>query len=257
MRARCFVLFWLLACSVRVNGAWTIVSSDELGSRAAVRHIRVTAENGTEQAQLHLAVCDLRQTTFRMIDQPNEPRATLAEAMQRSGALAGVNGGYFDQDFGPVGLLVTGGRFVAPKRKARLLSGILSVSNGRVRLQRSADFSTAGKVSEAVQCGPFLLERRRAVAGLDNTRAARRTFAGLNGNRFVLGFCSPVTLAELAKILAALSADPASAMERALNLDGGSSSAFWVATGETPFSIAGFKQVRDFVAVVRRETADQ
>jgi hypothetical protein len=39
-------------------------------------------------------------------------------------------------------------------------------------------------------------------------------------------------------------------IERALNLDGGSSSAFWVARESTAFSIPEQKTVRDFVGVV-------
>ncbi len=249
------LLFLLLACPVQVRGAWTIISSDESASRSGVRHLRIRATQEDDEAQLHLAVCDPGKTTLRMIDQPNEPRATLADTMHTSGALAGVNGGYFDESFAPVGLLVVEGRVIAPKRKARLLSGILSVAHGRVRLERAAEYSSSAKVSQAVQCGPFLMERGRPVAGLNNSRSARRTFVALGQDGLTLGFCSPVTLAQLAKILATLSAQRDPRMERALNLDGGSSSAFWIAAGEEPFSISGFKEVRDFVAIFPRETA--
>jgi hypothetical protein len=39
---------------------------------------------------------------------------------------------------------------------------------------------------------------------------------------------------------------------RALNLDGGSSSAFWFAAPEKNFSLPELKPVRDFVAIVPR-----
>jgi len=39
-------------------------------------------------------------------------------------------------------------------------------------------------------------------------------------------------------------------IERAMNLDGGSSSAFWFKDGAAPFSISEQKTVRDFVGVV-------
>jgi exopolysaccharide biosynthesis protein len=57
-----------------------------------------------------------------------------------------------------------------------------------------------------------------------------------------------VTLADLGKILATQGIAPDLRVQRALNLDGGSSSAFWFAG--RPFSISEQKRVRNFVAVV-------
>jgi hypothetical protein len=67
-----------------------------------------------------------------------------------------------------------------------------------------------------------------------------------------LGFCSDVTLADLSNILTtALPADLK--IQRALNLDGGSSSAFWFKRANgSAFSIGEEKVVRDFVAIVPR-----
>jgi hypothetical protein len=61
-----------------------------------------------------------------------------------------------------------------------------------------------------------------------------------------------VTLAELGKILATPGLAPELKVQRALNLDGGSSSAFWFAGERGPFSISEQKGVRNFVAVVAR-----
>ena len=73
-----------------------------------------------------------------------------------------------------------------------------------------------------------------------------------NDDRAALGFCSDVTLADLSKILTAQFANDFK-VQRAINLDGGSSSAFWFkrANGSV-FSISEQKTVRDFVAVVPR-----
>ena len=82
-------------------------------------------------------------------------------------------------------------------------------------------------------------------------RSARRTFIAICGaDRVLIGFCSPVTLAQLAKILAKPGLGPDLKVQRALNLDGGSSSAFWFAGERGAFSISEQKTVRDFVGVV-------
>jgi uncharacterized protein YigE (DUF2233 family) len=132
-----------------------------------------------------------------------------------------------------------------------LLSGVLVVSAGRVQLLRTAEYSPKKKADEALQCGPFLLDRGQPVPGLNDTRSARRTFILTSGSdRAAVGFCSGVTLAQLAKILATSGIAPDLKVQRALNLDGGSSSAFWFAGEREPFSISEQKTVRDFLAVV-------
>jgi hypothetical protein len=101
-----------------------------------------------------------------------------------------------------------------------------------------------------LQCGPFLIDRGQPIAGLDDTRSARRTFIVTGGSdRAAIGLCSDVTLAELGKILATPGVAPDLKVQRALNLDGGSSSSFWFAGERGPFSISEQKAVRDFVAV--------
>jgi exopolysaccharide biosynthesis protein len=257
MRARNFSIVLLLALAARASGEWSIVSSDEISSTAAGgRHIRTIIEEkeSGDRVQLHFALFDLAKATLRVIDQPNELRRTLEIMMSKNSCIAGVNGGYFDPDYKPVGLLISDGKLIAPLRKARLLSGVLSVAKGRVRLQRVSEFSMKGKITEALQCGPFLVDHGHAVAGLDDSRSAQRTFVATgNGDRVALGFCSDVSLAQLSRILSSgkIAGDHLE-IERALNLDGGSSSAFWFRDGDEPFSIPEQKTVRDFVGIVAK-----
>ncbi len=123
---------------------------------------------------------------------------------------------------------------------------------------RTREFSRKQKLNAAVQCGPFLVDLDRPVRGLEGVREARRTFAAIaKSDRAALGFCTAVSLADLAKILATVQIADGFKISRALNLDGGSSSAFWVRreTGKA-FSIPEQKTVRDFVAVVPRGSGD-
>jgi uncharacterized protein YigE (DUF2233 family) len=123
------------------------------------------------------------------------------------------------------------------------------VVNGRIQIQRSGTFSLKSKPSAARQCGPFLVERGRAVVGLNDTRSARRTFvATLAGDRAALGYCSPVTLAQLGRLLGV----PQIKMQSALNLDGGSSSGFWFAAENGVFSIREQKTVRDYLGIAAK-----
>jgi len=241
----------LVVGSVRAD--WAVTSS-QTGRAAAAglehRHVAL-AESGTDaRATLELALFSTKSATLRVIDNPTGDD-DLAAAMQREHGLAGINGGYFDPANAPVGLLISEGKLIAPLRKARLLSGVMIVSNGRVQLLRFAEYSSRRNANAALQSGPFLVDRGQPVAGLDDTRSARRTFivAGAS-DRAGIGYCSEVTLAQLGKILATPGLAPDLKVQRALNLDGGSSSAFWVAGERGPFSISEQKTVRNFVAVV-------
>lgn len=253
MRTRLSVFVFLFSGVLSATAAWQIEPGGEGSTTGTIcRHVelRATENERGEQAQLHLAVFDRSRATIEIVDQPNEPRRTLAQIVEGKTFLAGVNGGYFDPEDAPVGLLVRQGKVVSPLRKARLLSGILSVAGGKLRLQRLAGYSSK-RVTEAVQCGPFLVEKGRVISGLNRDRKARRTFVALDRDKVAaIGFCSSVSLADLAQILVAIAPAQALHVESALNMDGGSSSAFWFRGERTePFSIGEQKIVRDFIAV--------
>ena len=130
---------------------------------------------------------------------------------------------------------------------------MLVTTKGRLELLRAAEYSSRKTATAALQCGPFLVDGGAAVSGLNNTRPARRTFFLTTGSdRAAIGFCSPVTLAQLGEILATVRLTPDLKVQRALNLDGGSSSAFWFAGERGVFSIPEQKTVRDFVVITPR-----
>jgi uncharacterized protein YigE (DUF2233 family) len=217
------------------------------------RYIVIEDSAGGDRASLELAIFSTKSCRLRIIDQSSEPRQDLEEVMSRGNFLAAVNGGYFDPDYKPIGLLIVDGTIIAPLQKARLLSGVLSALAKKVQISRVAEFLTTQKPEAAVESGPMLVDLGKSVRGLESTRAARRTFAAVGaGDKAALGFCSDATLADLSSILAAtLTSD--FKIQRALNLDGGSSSTFWFKRANgTAFSIAEEKPVRDFVAIVPR-----
>ena len=255
LRAHKLAAALLLFLCGAAHAEWTIVSSAQQGTgRAGLVHWKATAaesESGA-QATLHLAVFSPKTATLRVIDDA-DARPSLAETMQRENAIAGVNGGYFDVDHKPLGLLISDGQMVAPMRKAKLFSGVVSAVSGRVQIQRTAEYLSKTKPTAARQCGPFLVERGAPVPGLNATRAARRTFVAIAGpETATIGYTSHLTLAQVSEVLATPGVIPEVKLQRALNLDGGSSSAFWFSGEGAPFSIREQKTVRDFIAIVPR-----
>jgi Phosphodiester glycosidase len=246
-------IFILIAFSA-ARGQWIQVSSQSEPSplKGLEHRYLVVEESGSgERASLELAIFSTKACRLRVIDQPSEPRVELEEAMNRGNFLAAVNGGYFDPEYRPIGLLIVDGALLTPLQRARLLSGVLTASAKKVQIARVAEFSLIPKPDMAIECGPMIIDLGKAVRGLESTRLARRTFAAVGaGDKAALGFCSEVTLADLSNILAtSLIVD--FKIQRALNLDGGSSSAFWFKRANgSAFSIGEEKPVRDFIAIV-------
>ena len=246
----------LISFASAAHAQWAQISSQSEPSPAkGLEHRYVVVEHSRsgERASLELAIFSTKSCRLRVVDQPSEPRVDLEDVMPRGNFLAAVNGGYFDPDYNPIGLLILDGKIIAPLQKARLLSGVLSATAKKVQISRVAEFSLNQKLEAAVESGPMIVDQGKSVRGLESSKSARRTFAAItSGDKAALGFCSDVTLADLSNILAVVTI-PEFKIQRALNLDGGSSSAFWFKrAGGSAFSIAERKPVRDFVAIVPR-----
>ena len=252
LSAVALILFFVPSAT---RGEWIEDSAQsEISSAAGLEHRHLLFENSEtdDRASIDLALFSAKSFTLRIIDQPTEARLDLAETMRREKCLAGVNGGYFDPDYAPIGLLIVDGKVFSPLQRARLLSGVVMASSRGVQIVRAREYSRRPSPQAAIQCGPFLVDLGQRVRGLEATRQARRTFAAIDRDgRVALGFCSEISLAQLSAILAGGVSDLK--IDRALNLDGGSSSAFWFARKDgAAFSVSEQKTVRDFVAVVPR-----
>src|SRR4029453_3276943 len=251
MRFRCALLFLVVAATAQAD--WTIVSSaSEAGDDGMVhRHIVLENGAGTERTTADLALLSTKSCTLRVLENEGSTDS-LAEMMRHEKCLAGVNGGYFDEKFAPIGLRIANEQMIAPLRRARLITGILVASPRGVQIVRAREFSRRPGVTAAIQCGPFLVDRGQPIGGLNDANVARRTFAATTtSSRALVGVCSEVSLAELSKILATTSFADDLRIERALNLDGGSSTGFWFARENgSAFSIPELKSVRDFLGIV-------
>jgi exopolysaccharide biosynthesis protein len=251
MRLRCAVFFLVFAATAQAD--WTILSSASERGRDDLVHRHVVLENpvGSERITADLAIFSTKSCTLRVV-QNKDGAESLADVMRHEKCVAAVNGGYFDENFAPIGLRMANGQMIAPLQRARLITGVLVASSRGVQIVRSREFSRRLGVTAAIQCGPFLVDRGQPISGLNDSHLARRTFAATtSSSRALVGVCSEVSLAEFAKILATTSLSADLKIERALNLDGGSSSGFWFARENgSAFSISERKSVCDFVGIV-------
>jgi uncharacterized protein YigE (DUF2233 family) len=230
---------------------WQLTSNSPLAAPAGVQFSERRVDGAAGSASLWVVAFNPKTHAYAVMDNP-DGAYDLGSACAKRGALAGVNGGYFQPDRTPLGLVIRQGVQIHPLEKGKLISGIVSVSPTGVLIQRSGAFKSTPAVREALQAGPFLIEAGKRIAGLNATKSAARTVvfqdtAGRAG--FVV--CKSVSLAEMAEILATPALFPEGKIVRALNLDGGSSTALWV-RGTPPFYQHEWKSVRNYLAIVPR-----
>ena len=212
---------------------------------------------GDRWFEAHTVVLPSGRYAARLVDQPS-PSLLLAppisEITRRAKALLGVNGGYFDPEFNAVGLYVLGGVVRRPYRDRQLLSGTVVIGrSGRLEVRtRQAPYQDA---VYALQCGPLILDPGGEI-GIKNGPGpeARRTVLGV-GDAGELAVIS-TTAVSLRTLAEELHDHPAafgvSRLERALNLDGGPSTAMAALFTEPPLKIEARTPVRTAVVFFAR-----
>ena len=204
-----------------------------------------------KEADNQLVVIDAGENELK----PRHPSPSAAFLSRN--CVAGTNGGFFTQQFKPLGLMVIQGQRLHPlETGSALVSGVLVDNGKKIFLFRSKNFSSWRKAQaeaprEVLQGGPFLVEKGKMVKGLDDTKVAYRSFIATDekGN-WCLGVTSPLSLKELSQWLVSKPQMKGFAVVTALNLDGGSSSLFW--TKKEGLLLAPFKAVRNYLGIAPR-----
>lgn len=238
---------------------WRITQSKQLPEPSpGMKLFQMTAENDQMSATLHVALFSGRQFDFRVIDRPDKSAPRLVRTMTEfhKEAVLGVNGGYFDPAFRSLGWVVSEGSELSPRRRAGLMTGVLLAGGRRPQLLRMHELKPDAHAVEALQAGPFLVDRGSPMPGLNAIKRAARTFVGTDGaNSWILGVAFAPTLAEAASLLATPDLIGSFKPQRILNLDGGRSTGFVALQpdGRPPIVIEEISGVRNFLFVVPRK----
>ena len=229
--------------------------SDSLAAGGAVR-VRARVTDGSSSAGLEAIVFDSCRCAVRVVDQPyaDAGGGAIAAAMRENRAVGGVNGGYFTPEFQPVGLMISAGRPTGAFSTTALLSGVVVSTDDVPRLLWRNEYSRSAGATDLVQAGPRLVDASRPLPSLDRMKRRPRTFIATDGGyTWAAGMVESISLGELAELLASPDVIPGFHVARALNLDGGRSSAIWMRTAAgAEISKPGWSTVRNFIAIVPR-----
>lgn len=194
-------------------------------------------------APVSIVRIDPAQARFRIGYNPTAPQSIEAWAEQ-TGAIAVINGGFFELDNTPTALLVQNGVSIGASYVGR--GGMFSVGpNEQVGLRSLADapYNPAEPLAHALQGWPLLVrpDSEAAYTYEDGERARRSAIAiDRSGNVLLIASAAPdFTLAELSTWLAGADLNIATAV----NLDGGSS------TGLLLNSTTAGEQISPFVTL--------
>ena len=189
--------------------------------------------------------------TFRVHYRPNDPLSLAQWTETLPGALAIVNGNFFDQEGEVVGLLVADG--VVYGTPFQDYGGTFAVSSGIPQIRSNIHIPYVGEpLEQALQGFPVLvLNGAQAYANNSTNRIARRTVIGQDGQGRIILMATPfvgLTLFDLSAYLARSDME----LVNAFNLDGGGSTMMYLAPGERPLALNSFDPVPAVLAVYPR-----
>jgi len=176
--------------------------------------------------------------------------ARVRDLAQDAGALLAVNGGFFLEDFTPLGLLVSQGHQMNALRRADW--GVFSVARGRAAVVHRREWRRPDGLEFAVEAGPRLVVAGRVVSL--KPQRARRTALCVRAPDDVAIVATDGLLytTELAELLARGEREGGFGCVDALNLDGGSSTQLWFEHAGRRIEVPATAPVANAVALFPR-----
>ncbi len=228
-------------------------------ARGVERRI-VTVERGGDHAidlfalRMDPAIIRIEVIALKPTEIGSKPIGVLAESM---GAIAMMNGSFFNEALGILGLCVSKGHEVSPLVRAGDHRGVFAVYDSRAELVERDRYTGSG-VTNAVQSGPWLVRDGAALGDFDDKdRVTRRSAVATDKKGRVIfvvtdTVLSGITLEHFAQVLAMPEGQGGFGAAQALNMDGGTSTQLAL-RGETDARlIRGFVNVPVLMGVFAR-----
>lgn len=189
------------------------------------------------------------QSTFTRKEQQVE---SIAAVVKNQNAIIGINGGFFSPDMKPLGLRIDQGQIKNPLKNTSWW-GVFYTKNSQAFIVAPKDFRANSNIDFAVQSGPRLVVNGQ-ISSL-KPGVANRTALGITPDGKIILLATshfPLTMSELATLMATPTAQGGLNCINAINLDGGSSTQLYAKLDNFELSIPSFAFVTDAVLVMRK-----
>lgn len=204
----------------------------------------------TPWSHIHAFRISLQDNQLSLISASDmdRPHASVDDFSRFSKALLAINGGFFDNQYKPLGLRVNNHK---QKSAIKQISwwGVFYTRNKKAYITPANQFNFNRSINFAIQSGPRLLVNNR-IPPLKAGRAERSALGITHDGRIIILVTDnmPLSTTELAQLMKAKPLD----CENALNLDGGSSSQLKAKINAFQIDVHGFSNVSDAVLVKQR-----
>ncbi len=164
---------------------------------------------------------------------------------EHSQALLSINGGFFDQNFNPLGLRISNKKQENPLKRISWW-GVFYIKNNKASISSLNRFHADDEIDFAMQSGPRLLIKRK-IPPLKPGEADRSAL-GITADGKVIILVSTNAAMSTNRLAHILKAPPLSCID-AINLDGGSSSQLYAHIGSFQLNVHSFSNVSDAIVV--------
>lgn len=201
-------------------------------------------------SHIHVFHIDLRKNKLGLImaNDLSLHNASVDAFAHHSKAFIAINGGFFDQDYRPLGLRISNQHQHNPLKRISWW-GVFYIKDQKPYISSLRRYTSDSQIDFAVQSGPRLLINGK-IPSL-KPGYAERSALGItaDGNVIILVTnYSPMTTTALAQLL---KTPPLNCVD-AINLDGGSSSQLSAHMGFFQINVHGFANVSDAIVVKPR-----
>lgn len=229
-----------------------IAQADLPDGMGSARRLELTVEGGP-RALLAVTLVPGSFAVHLLDQSPTFPVGARTVAQSRTlmpKAVAAINGGYFQPNFQPSGLVRLSGRDIQALGAEGVLSGIVAIDPAGVLRLLPRDVALDG-VHSAIQAGPFVIDPGGAVGVTPRAASANRSLlASDDHGRLLLLVTGTLTLHQVATVLHDHpQAFGMERIERALNLDGGPSTGLSLALEDPMWSVGERGPVRNVLVV--------
>jgi len=199
-----------------------------------------------EPTRLELFRFDLEKYRAEVVVLGPERLRSASALRAETGAVAAINGGFFDERWRSLGMRIGRGKTMIGLRP-RVDWGVLVVKGGRAQIVHSREFRADPAIEEALQVGPRLLAGGQPLKL--KPQSARRTAVAVDreGRFLTLVLAdAPASAQRVAEALAGLGFDAA------LMFDGGPSTQLSIELGEVRLNLMGGYGVPDALIIRKR-----
>lgn len=222
------------------NNQWIKISDV-----CSIKKIRITRLPDKSSFNLFLIRFNPKRTKVKILtaSQFSKKICDVSFLARKNHAFCVINGGFFDSNYNPLGVLVTDGKILQYMPEGGYFS-VFCIKHGRPRIIHMKNFTYDG-ATEALQCSPRLIANginTRGVYGLNTID--RRSGIGLDAKGNIIIYATDTTLgglsfAELRNIFRL----PDINLKTVLSLDGGGSTQLYFKLKNKSIDINGFENI--------------